>query len=63
MKDDYEALFYSIDCGSNSCLLYVASSSAAYRSIAHCDDDAELLHSDGYLLPRRIIANVGIRKG
>ena len=62
MKDDYEALFYSIDCGSNSCLLYVASSSAAHRPIAHCDNDAELLHSDGYLLPGRIIANVGIRE-
>ena len=61
MKDDYEALFYSIDCGGNSCLFYVASTSTAYRPIAHCDNDAELLHTNGYFLPRRVSANVGIR--
>ena len=60
MKDDYEALFYSIDCGGNSCLFYVASESATHRAAAHCDNDAELLHPDGHLLPGRIIANVGI---
>ena len=62
MKDDYEALFYSIDCGGNSCLFYVASSGAAYRPIAHCDNDTELLHTNGYLLRWRVVANVGIRE-
>ena len=62
MKDDYEALFYSIDCGGNSCLFYVASESAAHRPIAHCDNDTKLLHTDGYLLPGRVAANVGIRE-
>ena len=61
-KGRYEKdLFFDAHCNGDS-VLYVASSGAAHRPIAHCDNDAELLHSDGYLLPGRIIANVGIRE-
>ena len=61
-KGKYEKdLFFGDHCNGNS-VLYVASSSTAHRTIAHCDNDTELLHTDGYLLPGRVAANVGIRE-
>ena len=41
----------------------VTSESATYCPFTNSDNDAELLHPDGHLLPGRIIANVGIREG
>lgn len=62
-KGSYETdLFLDAHCNGDS-VLYVTSESATYCPFANCDNDAELLHTDGYLLPGWIIANVGIRKG
>ena len=60
-KGRYEKdLFFDAHCNGDS-VLYVASSGAAHRPIAHCDNDTELLHTNGYFLPGRVSANVGIR--
>ena len=61
-KGRYEKdLFFDAHCSGDS-VLYVASSGAAHCPIAHCDNDTQLLHTDGYLLRGRVVANVGIRE-
>jgi tRNA (guanine37-N1)-methyltransferase len=60
-NESYEKDLFFGDRRNGDSVLYVASSGAAHRPIAHCDNDTELLHTDGYLLPGRVSANVGIR--